>query len=554
MNDGSTRLLIIFSVALFLVPLFPPASGDGMPVYTYVKDEEEARQLYSTTFESRQLANVELLNSTHQRIDLFLSIFSLDPSQNLTVLVPFRQLPEDVDMERTNDTKFLKEIGYDRIVSESSVQDLGKTTGRFAERTGNGLKDLGTSTVTSPLGLLSLHVAEEYVLSSSGGDDYNDKEESGRDSAQANKEVKEVSHYDFDGASVSIYSVSANATLEDFISVVDLETLPTVTRDVVEEYKDQYVAVIETEPSPPIPEETYSWLMEIMPRTMKKIISGFEDQKRLSYTEVQQEIVQNSYEGFMEMVDSGYNTSGYDQEWMDRYYKWILEWEWNGDDTPFNILEKMESLFFAVYGFSDFQGHTLSVTTELDEGCLYFPLGTSKGWDNPIQDTIIIMRTPEENSLDLGMDPDHSAFIDDEHCYIVEYFDANPDEDLVGKVVDVGNGEKARASFSEFIHAVTGWAPFIVALLFQFVMWFLLVWAFKRTTRDSDLKVLSARNLVMGAMNILLSAPITYLLMVKNPLSGEEHLEGPGSTRIYNFTYLTYLVINTALFIWRVMV
>ena len=92
---SSTILISFLMVSMYLLP---EAAGDGAPLYpTYQKAEEEV-DLYGSTYESRQLASVEVLNSTHQRIDLFLSIFSLDPGNNLTVIVPFRELPLDVSI------------------------------------------------------------------------------------------------------------------------------------------------------------------------------------------------------------------------------------------------------------------------------------------------------------------------------------------------------------------------------------------------------------------------------------------------------------------------
>ena len=149
-------------------------------------------------------------------------------------------------------------------------------------------------------------------------------------------------------------------------------------------------------------------------------------------------------------------------------------WEYGAMDTPFDLLSKMESLIFSVYGFTDFQGHTLSVTTELNDGNLYFPLGTSKGWDNPISETIIILRADKDMSLDPNIDPMHSAIMDSGHCYIVEYFDANPDEDLVASIGDLTPGERASTATSKFIYYNTGWAPIFVVIMGEILLWFFL--------------------------------------------------------------------------------
>ncbi len=546
MDEWAKRIIIYLATILFLFPLIPPVTGDGMPIYTYVQNNGEAKDLYSTTFESRQLANVEYLNSTHQRIDLFLSIFSLEPRENLTVLVPFRQLPEAVEMEKGNDTDFLEKYGYDDIKEESRKQDLGRTSQRFADRMGNSLLDVGTSAVSTPLGALTLYVARTYSLSSGdGGKGYKEASGGMGGTDSATKEVEEVAHYEFDGASVSVYSVSANATLSDFISVVDLGTLPTITRDVVEEYREQYVTVIETTPSPPIPEETYNWLWEAMPDTMDKLKRIFSIKQSLTYQEAKEQVVQNSFMGFREMVDSGYNLSGMEQREIDRWYDYSDRWEWDPYDTPFDILDKMESLIFAVYGFTDFQGHTLSVTTQLDEGGLYFPLGTSKGWDNPIQETIIISRVPKDRSLDPNIDFMHSAFFQDEHCYIFEYFNANPGEDLEASIEDASIGERASSSISMFIHWNTVWAPFVLAILFEIGLWLLLIKIMRTVSGDGGKKkTLTKRNLAVAGLNLIVSAPITYIFTVEDPFSQSKHMEDDRERRIFRLVYLNFILIN----------
>jgi hypothetical protein len=336
-------------------------------------------------------------------------------------------MPLEVNMEKGMDSEFLEDHNYEKIKEKARKQDLGRTTKRFGERTGNTLKDLGTSAVTTPLGLISIHVAQSYSVEDSDYKGFGAVEDTAGGGEAANKEVEEVSHYEFDGASVSIYSVSANATLEDFISVVDLGTLPTITREVVEEYKEHFVAVIETEPSPPIPELEYRWMNNAMPNTIDGLKDLFLREESISYTRAQEIIVEKCMEGLNEIYDNreelrstmGINISDdYQLEnWghIDHYLSGTWGWEYADWNTPFDLLSKMESLIFSVYGFTDFEGHTLSVTTELNEGKLYFPLGTSKGWDNPISETIIIMKANKGTSLDTNIDPMYSAFMDGGH-------------------------------------------------------------------------------------------------------------------------------------------
>ncbi|MGA1848510.1 MAG: hypothetical protein ACMUHB_04130, partial [Thermoplasmatota archaeon] len=235
---------------------------------------------------------------------------------------------------------------------------------------------------------------------------------------------------------------------------------------------------------------------------------------------------------------------------IDEWYKYEDWWEWDPTETPYDILGKMESLIFAVYGFTDFQGHTLSVTTSLDEGDLYFPLGTSKGWDNPIQETIIMARVPKDRSLDPNLDISHSAFMEDEHCYIFEYFDANPDKDLEASIEDAGLGERTSSAISRFIHWNTAWAPIFVALIFEIVLWLLLLWTIRTTSNANGMKIITRRNLSMACLNILVSAPVVYIFTVEDPFSGKKHIEKEEERRVMKLVYLSFVIINLAFMLW----
>jgi hypothetical protein len=336
---------------------------------------------------------------------------------------------------------------------------------------------------------------------------------------------------------------------------------------VVEEYKEQFVAVIETEPSPPIQEGDYRWLNDAMPNTMEKLKDQFQQDERISYTEAQEIVIEECVEGLNEIYDNreelrstmGINISddkylegwGHINEYL--YDPWY--WEYDTWDTPLDLLSKMESLIFSVYGFTDFEGNTLSVTTELNDGKLYFPLGTSKGWDNPISDTIILMKVDKQTSLDTSIDPMYSAIMDDGHYYIVEYFDANPGEDLEATMGKVTFGERTSSSISKFIHYNTVWAPLFVAFIGEIILWFFLLWIFKSISEDQKkMKVATGRNLMIGALNIIISAPITYIFFVKDPLSGKVIMDDEKKRRIYNFSYVSYLSVNIFLFIWGVII
>ena len=86
-------LLMVFST----LSILPMAAGDGIPGYRFgdITDPDNPEE-FESIFESRQLARVDLLEDDLERISLFLSVYSLDPGKDLTIMVPLRTLPSEV--------------------------------------------------------------------------------------------------------------------------------------------------------------------------------------------------------------------------------------------------------------------------------------------------------------------------------------------------------------------------------------------------------------------------------------------------------------------------
>lgn len=535
------RVISVVLTVLFIIPLFPIAGGDGMPVYRYVPDGGDAAQLYGTTFETRQLASIELLNSTHQRINLFLSIFTLNPGVNLTVLVPFRERPLEVTLEESTDSEFLKSWKYEEIVQAHRKQHWETSGKRMVRKTEMAISTTATSVTFSPLGLGTIHYMKEFRPRSSGHGGQGVREDSaGKGEYEYDREVKEIAHYNFEGVSVSVYSVTANATLEDFLSVVDLGSLPNVTREVVEEYREQYVAVIESEPSPPIDPQEYSWLLENVPDTTALLIDKVRSMARADMNVVEYMASDYAWQMFREMVDSGKNVSEWfdpdasdrELEYIERQisdyynnkYEWKRYYSYYHDDnqwhsSPYNLTENLRDMLHAIYGFSDFKGNILSVTTELNDGDMYYPLGTSKGWDNPIQDTKVIYVTDEDIKLTVKPSPKYHAFHEGKNYYIMEYASSNPGSDTTGIIEESTFLDRFLASFWTFVYDGSFWISLIIAIMVQCLLWFFILFA-TRSFHRKVLKrsgpaerILTGKHTLMMLMNILISAPLTFILI-----------------------------------------
>ncbi|NIP36950.1 MAG: hypothetical protein GWN18_18425, partial [Thermoplasmata archaeon] len=72
-------MTVSLAVLMLLTTVLPTVAGDGMPAYQIIDvNDPDNPDLFTSTFESRQLARVDMVNSTHERIRLFLSVYSLD--------------------------------------------------------------------------------------------------------------------------------------------------------------------------------------------------------------------------------------------------------------------------------------------------------------------------------------------------------------------------------------------------------------------------------------------------------------------------------------------
>ena len=369
----------------------PPAAADGMPMYAEAEfeggDPEEA---FKSIFESRQLAEVELLNDSHERINLFLSVYSLDPGTNLSVAVPLRTVPAYVSGTPVGERDFRERFFIEEAEDEVVRQDTGDAWGRVAD----GARDA----VTFAFGSLVCSMPGEYLRENvhadvegtpslwwgggmlSGGDEGYDPDL--------------LQHYEFDGFTVDVRRVGAGPTLDEYLAGGGMRTTSAMP---VGAYGDQYLAVIESRTRPPIAEDEF----EALTAFDAGIVSFLQNETR-------------------------------DHPDLDGDGVTALK-ERIGDDFRLNhanrtVQRAAMKLVDAVYGRVDFAGEALAIDLPLDVGKVFFPLGTSVGWPNEVGDIDVLFRVPEDR--DLKVRGARDAFFNGSHWYLVEMEGANPDYDL----------------------------------------------------------------------------------------------------------------------------
>jgi hypothetical protein len=184
--------------------------------------------------------------------------------------------------------------------------------------------------------------------------------------------------------------------------------------------------------------------------------------------------------------------------------------------TPFDILKDLSDITHTVYGFTPFNGTVISVTTSLYDGELYFPLGTSDSWSNPIAHTVVVVKMDDDRSFKPNIRPNAKAFIGDERYYLFDFPMDNPERDLHGSVGHSTSKERLSATASKAIFGTYIWLSVILALVLYLLLWFILLKAsyliFDAKEKDRTKRVLTFRNLGRAMLALLITAPGVHIL------------------------------------------
>ena len=524
LTQGS--ILWIAFVSLLSLSLIPSVSGDGTPIY-YQSNSANKGDPYAVTVEARQLASVTLLNDTHQRIDLFLSVYSFEPDRNMTIIVPFRTIPDGVDSDNTIDSNFLKEIRYDKIKDLSYEQSVDHAQDMMLKKAKKSIIAGAVSSDFGPLGLFALYLADNYhsasrkyideeggKIGSSGGGDYD-------------KGVIEIKRYDFEGTSVRVFSVGVNATLDSFLQGIDIVDPPSMTAEVLEDYKGHYALTIDCKTSPPIRNEDFRMLKDLIPNTLSEL-KNYTNTNVLEQSRIPKNARYYAQEGFREIIDSQRDIESllelyecevpaYERvkDWTDDYYKYPYKW-YSYNWHPFDLYNHIIDLLNVIYGYSEMNGTVISVISSLEHGKIYFPLGTSKGWSRPISQTVIVLDVPKDLELEHNLPITYSAFINERRYYLFEYLDANPKDDIVGTILPSDGEAERRAELGTTLHAVV---PLVGILGFgaQIVLLFLcLIFASVaiRMRDGESFRVFSLNNVLLTISTFVISGPLTYYFFI----------------------------------------
>jgi hypothetical protein len=493
-----TRAFQIGFTALFLlVPLLATVvAADGVPAVSKFKFDDDP-EVFESIFESRQLAQIEMVNDTHERIHLFLSVYSLDPGENLSVIVPLRTLPEDISGRPMQETEFREEFRINKAEQLVVEQDPDEAWGKVGYHT----QKYCVAAMGSLLWTLPGEYVRQNVVASEGA--WSEGLLMGGMIATSDDSYDiEIQHYEFDGFSIDVLAVRAGPTMSEYLATRGY-AIP--DSSVFDPYVDQYVAIVESETRPPIDPTSYQIILDNYPELVPLLLAELENDPDRTADE------------------------------MDKLKREVTDTSLVRHNR--SLKQPVLELVDAIFGNTSFSGELLTIDLPLDEGKIFFPLGTSGGWPNEIGDIDVLFKVPEGKDLEIRDSRD--AYFEGHHWYLFQMRNAAPDFDLESEVRSGDPDGKDDAERTATVYNNSRLIAFGITSALVIVLWLsvaLLVIRWK----GLDKKVLRDKRLwlLLGGA-LLLSLPGVLLVsLVLNPVPIEDLR---GSFVVHDFMAL-YLV------------
>lgn len=463
-------LFLMFITLVLIVSAIPlSVSSDGIPIYkTYTTE-------YSMTWETRQLAHISLINSTHQKISLFLSVFSLQPESNISIIIPLRTLTSDITAASASEKEFREAMNVNIIKESASKQSWEKSTSHFISESVNATRAVGTSSLFTLVGALTVNLALNNQLTVPPS-----YYSIGKGLASTGGASAPIQHYVFENMVVDVYSTESSQTVRDFLIKNNLTT-PTNVKNVIDNYSSQYVVVINATPQSPIPIEHFKLLKERVPNTLNEFRSYVKNYTTLTSKEIYD--IAYSYEKKADLEAGGYQ---------------------------YETGEYMYSLVLSTYSDMPLYGYMLDLTLPLDNSTMFFPLGTGISWENPIAETKIVFEIPESKKLLLNLRTDAEAYAIGKRFYLYEYDSNNPSFDIFGTITDSSTSEKNSAFQSQYFYEISANMAYLIVIVMYFTITLIILQMFRRRLkintpdkRDKRYKLLLFDMLFISAVLVL---------------------------------------------------
>jgi hypothetical protein len=379
MNSPKLLATGMVLAALILVTMQPVASADGIPL--------TRMEFHSTLRENRQIAFIKVSETLRfETLDLFLSVVSLEPGNNLTIMIPLRTTPTSVSAVDTTEYQFKAGRGY------QGIQRLAEAQNHAGSKLGDEFEDSATMLARFQVGgffnLLFIGMG-----ASNGGN----------------------GHYVLgEGMSMDLISFNSTDSLESFYASQGLE-VPENVREIIERNGDFSVGLINAVTRPPIAQEKFDRLAERCPDQLRRLREFLAENPSITT----------------------YGYGGY--PYYDPYYSSQSELSRiiNSIDD-YSLRYEFSELVSATYGMSEAAGTAISFRLPLKDGIAFFPLGTTPAWSG-VHSTQVIFEIQDSLMIDFDRKADE-VFSDGKHYYVWDFGEESPDFDLEGRVKAAGLG------------------------------------------------------------------------------------------------------------------
>jgi len=256
------KLIILAVLTLLIIPGF--VFADGMP---FPRPQQKTFD-FTSVKEKQQYATIEVLSNYFEKMNLFLSLTSLDyENHNITVVIPLKSIPQDVTGDKMNSTDFLNKYGFGNVENMIERQSVGGLVKKSAPKIRDALGEYIMLSLISPLYEISKLAFSPFYGGFFGSTAMS--AEATKSTAGNYPGVTQIATYHFEDATVDIYSVESGDTLGDFlVDYYDL-VLPDNVRETIDVYKNHYVAILNALVGPP---SDVSMFKQYAPNTFKEAL------------------------------------------------------------------------------------------------------------------------------------------------------------------------------------------------------------------------------------------------------------------------------------------
>ncbi len=188
----------------------------------------------------------------------------------------------------------------------------------------------------------------------------------------------------------------------------------------------------------------------------------------------------------------------------------------SSDIDDYELRDHMDELIDAVFGKADFEGEVLQVILPLDDGKIFYPLGTSGGWSNNVGDIDILFKVPDDTSLSLEHSKD--AFFEGSHWYLFQMENSNPDFDLESSLNPSDSEEKSKMERAAFVYDNSQGLGLIIIFVILVIFWLSVVVCLKfiRRRNEKIIPKVPVLLLLLGvSLFISIPAALLILLLIK---------------------------------------